>query len=58
MKKISGTEEGDAMPSVRSRIKQFESLTGENDKGSEEPNKTSKRECVCNVDVFICNDQP
>lgn len=37
------------MPSVRSRIKQFEALSGEDDKGSEEPNKANKRECFSYV---------
>ena len=49
MKKSRSKEEGNAMPSVRSRIKQFESLTSEENKANEEPsnnnNNKVKREC-------------
>ena len=49
MKRIRSNEEGNAMPSVRSRIKQFESLSGENDKSNEEPNRANKREYISNI---------
>jgi len=42
------------MPSVRSRIKQFEALSGEDDKNSEEPNKgANKRECL--TIILLCS---
>lgn len=41
MKKSRSKEEGNAMPSVRSRIKQFESLTSEENKANEEPSNNN-----------------
>lgn len=51
MKRSRNKQEGNAMPSVRSRIKQFESLGSEEDKSNEEPHKATKRECISS----LCN---